>query len=543
MEHSFQNLQSSQKIAQFFRDNLKFENFSSSSENQHSGYFRYRFLYEFGMLITSQAQIDCIFNVLLDEIIELTRAERCLLLLFDNHGKTLYQIGRNLRSKDLQAPDFKISWAIIRKTRDTHVPIFLKNVKESGEFRTSKRVLPIKILSVISMPIFHEHQCIGVLYADNRAVQGIFQKQVIELFQQFSELIFCPLAAALQKKLLENHFTDLRSDFQIREKYQSIIGTSAQIEEVVKFIDQVADTAATVLIEGESGTGKELVAKALHENSRRRSKPFVTLNCGALAETLLESELFGYVKGAFTGATRDRKGWFETADGGTIFFDEISEMSPALQVKLLRILQSREFSPVGSSEIKTCDVRIIAATNKHLEDLIKDGKFRSDLYYRLNILYLYVPPLRERREDIPLLAAFYLLHFGKQQGKEALTLGPCVKEILLNYDFPGNIRELENAMQRVAVLLAPGQQAQLQHLPEAFRSLMSPVHTNSYLTFADAKRTVMERFEKNYIERTLIETRGVVTRAARMAGMDAKNFFQKMAKYEIAASSYRRIEQ
>jgi len=316
--------------------------------------------------------------------------------------------------------------------------------------------------------------------------------------------------------------------------YAAIIGAGAKMQKIIKFIEQVADTNATVLLEGESGTGKELGARALHENSSRRCKPFVSLNCGALTETLLESELFGHIRGSFTGAVQNKKGWFETADGGSIFFDEISEMSPGLQVKLLRILQTGEYSPVGSNEIRKCNVRIIAATNRHLESMIKEGKFRPDLYYRLNILYLYLPPLRERREDIPLLIRHYLDHYGRQLGKENLHLSADAEGLLLQYDYPGNIRELENIILR-SLVMAEDEEVELRHLPESVVPCESETAAAPQ-NFSLVKKAVIERFERDYLETTLERAHGIVAQAAKIAGIDAKNFYQKMQKYQIKAS-------
>ncbi|NOZ69367.1 MAG: sigma-54-dependent Fis family transcriptional regulator [Deferribacteres bacterium] len=251
---------------------------------------------------------------------------------------------------------------------------------------------------------------------------------------------------------------DLRSlhatEAELRSRcyFESILGHHHGIIEVLKFISRAADTDAAVLIRGESGTGKELVARALHTNSRRRERPFVPVNCGALPESLLETEMFGHVRGAFTGAVRDRAGWFERADAGTIFLDEVSEMPPALQVKLLRVLQSGEYSRVGSTEIRRCDVRILTATNADMQHLVKEGKFRGDLYYRINILDIEIPPLRERRSDIPLLVRHYLKIYGTRHGRDILRMGRDAEALLLSYDFPGNVRELENIIQRAVIL-------------------------------------------------------------------------------------------
>jgi transcriptional regulator with PAS, ATPase and Fis domain len=276
----------------------------------------------------------------------------------------------------------------------------------------------------------------------------------------------------------------------------------------------------------------------LHDNSRRGEKSFVSLNCGALPETLLESELFGSVKGAYTGSVIDKKGWFKIADGGTIFFDEIGEMSPSLQIKLLRVLPTGEYTPVGSTEIKKCDVRVLTATHQHLPDLVKRGTFRSDLFYRINVLFVKVPPLRKREKDILLLANYFLRLYGKQNDKENLTLGPAVEKVLLNYTFPGNVRELENAIQGAAILVQ-GTTVRMEHLPEAINKTTSSTYDTSG-SFAETKRNIIEKFEREYVETSLLNANGVVMHAAKATGMDPKNLYKKMEKYKINPAVFKK---
>jgi DNA-binding NtrC family response regulator len=256
---------------------------------------------------------------------------------------------------------------------------------------------------------------------------------------------------AVEDKALRRENENLRA--QVRERFglPGLIAGSAEMVQVLDLVERVAPTDATVLIRGESGTGKEIIAKALHHASNRARGRFVAINCGALPETLLESEIFGHVKGAFTGAGANKKGLFEEAHGGTLFLDEIGEMTPALQVKLLRALQSGEVRPVGSTQVITVDARVVAATNRDLEPMIRQGTFREDLFYRLNVIPIALPPLRERREDIPRLAEHFLARFAQRQGR-VLRLSAGATERLLRYGWPGNVRELENAMERLAIL-------------------------------------------------------------------------------------------
>ena len=273
---------------------------------------------------------------------------------------------------------------------------------------------------------------------------------------------------ALTQKSLQTENTVLKSALHRKYKFENIIGNSESITKVLDFIERVADSDSTVLVSGESGTGKELVAKAIHYNSPRASGAFVPINCGAIPPELLESELFGHIKGAFTGAIAARVGRFELANGGTIFLDEIGDMPAILQIKLLRVLQERQFEPVGSTKTQECDVRIIAATNVELEQAVADGRFREDLYYRLNVIPITIPPLRERPTDIPLLLQHFIDSFNKNKGRSIEGISPEAMDLLYHYSWPGNIRELENLVERVAILKGRGK-IDVSDLPERYR--------------------------------------------------------------------------
>jgi len=319
-----------------------------------------------------------------------------------------------------------------------------------------------------------------------------------------------------------------------------LIGKDPRIQEVLDLAEQVADTDATVLITGESGTGKDLIGQTLHEQSSRRHAPYVTVNCGAIVETLQESELFGHAKGAFTGATAPKVGKFEAANGGTIFLDEISEMSKPLQVKLLRILQFGEYAPVGIAENRYCNVRVVAATNQDLSPLIESGEFRKDLYYRLNIIRLELPPLRERKGDIPLLIDHFLHLFSAAYGKSDrhYQLTPEAEAILLHYDYPGNVRELENLIRR-AVILCREECISPRHLPPEVLPKRHLPSTNPSPNFREAKSRVVEEFERTYLTSRLNECGGIVSRAAHCAGLSERNFHEKLKKYGICGKDFR----
>jgi len=311
-----------------------------------------------------------------------------------------------------------------------------------------------------------------------------------------------------------------------------LIGESLKIREVLSLIERVAKTDSTVLITGESGTGKELVARILHLKSPRAQGPFVAINCGAIPHELLESELFGYVKGAFTGALRDKKGRLEVANGGTVLLDEISEMSPALQVKLLRVLQEREFEPIGSTRSVKVDIRVVAATNKNLEELVKKGRFRHDLYWRLNVVPIHLPPLRERKEDIPLLISHFLEIYNDRYKGKVTGFSESAMELLLNYDWPGNIRELENLVQRLVVLKGEGIILP-EDLPEKIRE---NGHLHSFLRLEGEKLNLNEavtNLERYLITEALRRAKGVKSRAAKLLGIKRTTLLHKMKKNGI----------
>ena len=345
---------------------------------------------------------------------------------------------------------------------------------------------------------------------------------------------------ALERRLLRQENLRLKRLVGETHQFSNIIGRSEAMLTVFNLITTIAPTTSTVLITGESGTGKELAARAIHFNSLRRDRPFVAVNCGALTETLLESELFGHMRGAFTGADANKKGLVEVADKGTIFLDEISETSPAMQVKLLRVLQERRFRRVGGTEEIEADIRVIAATNRDLARAVAEGKMREDLYYRVNVIPLRLPPLRERTEDVPLLAAHFVTKFAAQMGKPVTGISGEAMRCLLAHCWPGNIRELENAMER-AVALEQSPTILLESLPETVRSgekgpgfAGEPGLARAVLIGPgfDLERVVQD-IERQYIAQALDQAEGVKTRAAELLGMSFRSFRYYMKKYKL----------
>jgi two-component system NtrC family response regulator len=321
---------------------------------------------------------------------------------------------------------------------------------------------------------------------------------------------------------------------ELREKFRIdfIITASGKMEEALNLVARVAPSQATVLILGESGTGKELFARAIHYAGPRAGKPLVKVNCAALPENLLESELFGHEKGAFTGAVARRVGRFEQADEGSIFLDEIGDLSPALQSKLLRVLQEKEIERVGSNQTIKIDVRVIAATNRNLEEAIRKGAFREDLYYRLNVVTLSLPPLRERKEDVPILIDHFLKKYSRENKKEVFSLTKEAKDLLLHYDYPGNVRELENIMER-AVVLSRGETLTSQDLPLNLRESKSETAPEKSREGGSLPET-LETLERQLIQSALERSGGIQTRAAEELGINERVLRYKMKKYKIA---------
>jgi len=340
---------------------------------------------------------------------------------------------------------------------------------------------------------------------------------------------------ALEHRRLQKENLELRKQLDKRFGFANIIGTSEPITKVFSLIRKVADTDSTVLILGESGTGKELIARAIHYNSHRRQGPLVPVNCAAIPEELLESELFGHERGAFTHAVRTRIGRFELANGGTMFLDEIADMSPGLQVKLLRVLQDRSFERIGGIKSIKVDIRVIAATNQDLEELVRQGKFREDLYYRLNVIPIRVPPLRERPGDITLLATHFLKEFGRKKKKPIKRLSPRTLETLNRYPWPGNVRELENLMERL-VILADADMVDVEDLPQRFCTPPSLGPQPESLDFPGEGvnfNQALQEFERRLILTALDKSNWVKSRAAQLLHLNRTTLIEKMKKQKI----------
>jgi DNA-binding NtrC family response regulator len=361
------------------------------------------------------------------------------------------------------------------------------------------------------------------------AVEAVNQGAFYYLNKPFgNDELLTILRRAVEHRRLRVENKSLKAEIRRRTHSGRPTGKSATWIEVLRVAETVAPTESTVLLEGESGTGKEVVARYIHERSARAGGAFLSLNCGALPDSLLESELFGHVKGAFTGAHRDKTGLFAAAAGGTFFLDEIGETSPATQVKLLRVLQQREIIPVGATEAVPIDTRVIAATNRDLEEEIRRGTFRSDLYYRLNVISLHLPPLRERRDDIPLLTDLFLRNIAEVRGLEVKTLSGDALAALQAYEWPGNVRELENALERAA-LLTTGDVIEVRALPERITERRAEPLAGERA----AVNPTLETIERAYIQWVLQQEGGNKTRTAEILGIDASTLYRKLSRWGV----------
>ncbi|MBD0372171.1 MAG: sigma-54-dependent Fis family transcriptional regulator [Pyrinomonadaceae bacterium] len=334
---------------------------------------------------------------------------------------------------------------------------------------------------------------------------------------------------ALRQRDLFRENRALRRELDRRYSFSEIIGTSPALQSVFRLVEKVAGTNTNILIEGESGTGKELIARAIHHNSPRSERPFVAVNCGALPEGLLESELFGHTKGAFTGAVANKPGLFRSGDGGTVFLDEVAEITPAMQVRLLRALQEHEVTPLGSSAPVQFDARIICATNRDLEREVTEGRFREDLFYRLNVIEIHLPPLRERREDIPLLVRSFISRTAHAQAAVEKPIAPAAMSALINYSWPGNVRELQNAIERAFTL--SGDEIDLESLPPRVRESDAALGQIP-IRDPDGLRPTLAEVERRYIFETLAAVNQDKARAANILGIDLSTLYRKLKRYD-----------
>ncbi|MGF1632726.1 MAG: sigma 54-interacting transcriptional regulator [Phycisphaerae bacterium] len=521
-------------------------------------------LREIGSVFSSTLELREAFSKIMDVLARRLDMQRGTLVLLDEStGRLRTLAASGLSREEVDRNRFALGEGITGNVVATGRQRVIPDVRTDPDFlnRTGRldyvdRDQPV---SFICVPVLIEGRCAGALSMD----KVLTSEAQLQADAQLVETIAAFLAQAIQihrmvlaeKEELVSENLQLRSQVRDRFKFDNIIGDSPAMHDVFSVVGQVANSRATVLLLGETGTGKEMIAKAIHYNSPRHEKPFIRVNCGALTGTLLESELFGHVKGSFTGAIKDKMGRFEAADGGTIFLDEIGTMEPQLQVKLLRVLQEREFERVGDTQVVKVDVRVIAATNVDLEEEVARNNFREDLFYRLNVVSIYLPPLRNRREDIPRLIDYFLDKYNDLNGRKLRRISRDMLNIMLRYPWPGNVRELENAIERAVVLsrnddfnedLLPlsvrmfAQQRKSAAGSESIESLakrMSEQAISEYeLREGEIYQLVIDQIESALIERALSRCGGVKTKAADYLGINRNTLNKKVKDLSIESS-------
>ena len=462
-------------------------------------------------------------KTLLDLLFEVVPAERGVVLLTD-HGtegeEPVFGSVFGLDRERGQDASIKVSSKVTRWVLEHRESILITNQAEADNFGSSDSLVADQPASVMCVPLIMLDRSLGVIYLDTTELDTPFDQDHLQLVSAISAITAVAIENARHFEWLVSENQRLIADFNIEH---NLVGESPPIREVLQFISKVAPTDSTVLLSGESGTGKELAARAIHLNSKRADKTFMAVNCAALAESLLESELFGHEKGSFTGALTQKKGRLEIADGGTVFLDEIGELSPALQVKLLRVLQEREFERVGGTRPVKVDIRLITATNKNLEESIANGSFRQDLYYRLNVVNLEMPPLRQRPEDIPLLANYFAAKYAERCNRRIIGIAAEAQARLASYYWPGNVRELENAIER-AVVLGATDRILLEDLPESILESEPPATapgTKYHEAVADTKRQI--------ILSAMHQAKGSYTEAAKLLGVHP-NYLHRLVR-------------
>ena len=411
----------------------------------------------------------------------------------------------------------RASQTILNRVLEENLGVLSTDVLSDDAYREAESLIERRVHSVLAVPLEVRGNVLGVMYLEASSPGARFDSDLLQLVTTLGNITALALENARYLDRLDGENRRLHEELNI---HHSMIGESKAMREVYEFVSRVAGRDSTVLIFGESGTGKELVARAVHQNSARKDKPFVAINCAAITETLLESELFGHERGAFTGAVAQKKGKLEVAEGGTIFLDEIGELALPMQAKLLRVLQEREFERVGGTRPIKLDVRLVAATNRDLKEASRTGTFRSDLYYRLNVVSLHMPALRERKEDIPLLAAFFAVQHAEKIKRKVAGVSPEARACMMRYDWPGNVRELENAIER-AVVLGSTELILAEDLPEAILE-----ETAASGEPVNALAEGIRQAKKELIERAIEQANGNYTEAAKLLGVHANHLFR-----------------
>jgi Nif-specific regulatory protein len=483
-------------------------------------------LLKISRIVHAIRDLDDLQGQLLDLIFEVVPAGRGAILLADKDGQQFNSMFARMRQAG-QTPLVKVSRTVARQVLEQGIAILGTDVPGSGELREVESLAASQVRSLLCVPLTVFQRVIGCIYVDSNTPGNQLHEEHLELVTAIAGISAVALENARRLQWLEQE--NERLTVEVSQE-RSLVGEGAHMKEIYQFLKRVAPTDSTVLIEGESGTGKELAARALHRNSPRASKPFVAINCAAIPETLLETDLFGHERGAFTGAQGMKKGRLEIADTGVVFLDEIGELAPALQVKLLRVLQEREFEWVGGNHPIHVDIRLIAATNCNLEQAVRDGAFRKDLYYRLAVLKVTMPTLRERREDIPMLARHFVQKHAKYCKVKPRPISREALSCMVNYDWPGNVRELENAIER-ALVLGSSDMILPEDLPESLLERTPPPE------MIEAKyHAAVKELKKQLICDAVEQTHGSYADAARILGVHPNYLHRLIRNLELKES-------
>ncbi len=479
----------------------------------------YKKLFEFSQKLMEKYELPALLDTLLDVVVQVTNADKGFIVLVES-GEPVVKVARNLRRETISDAVSHLSDSIMARVMKSRTPLIISDALSDAEFKNSLSVVNLKLTSVLCVPMLERGNTLGIIYVGNDNVAQLFDETHLEVLTIFA----AQAALLIRNALLVNELQlDNKTLLQRLERmrFGEILGSSPPMQDVFRKVQKVAVTDISVLITGETGTGKELIAREIHNRSGRAKGPFITINCGAIPENLLESELFGHVRGAFTGAVANKAGRFQAANGGTLFLDEIGEMPLALQVKLLRALQERVVTRVGDTNAEPVDIRVLAATNRDLELEIKTGRFREDLYYRLNVVQIHLPPLRDRGDDIVVLARYMVGRYAPEYGNQVRGLTPQAVAAIKRHHWPGNIREMENRIKKAVVL--------------ADKALLGPEDLNlasddlpPILPLTDAK----DKFQREYINEILALNNGNRTKTARDLGVDPRTIFRHLEKDE-----------
>jgi transcriptional regulator with GAF, ATPase, and Fis domain len=484
----------------------------------------YKRLFDFARRLMNNYEIPNLLDALLDVVIQVTNADKGFIVLIES-GEPVVKVARNLRHETISDAVRHLSDSIIKRVVESREPLIISDALNDTSFKNSLSVMNLRLTSVMCVPMLERGDLIGLIYVGNDNVAQLFDQAALEILTIFAAQASLVIRNALLVNELQLDNQSLQDRIE-RIRFGEILGSSPAMQEVFRNVQRVAGTDITVLVTGETGTGKELIAREIHNRSPRAKGPFVSVNCGAIPENLLESELFGHVRGAFTGAVLNKPGRFQTANKGTLFLDEIGDMPLALQVKILRALQEHTVTRVGDTASESVDIRVIAATNRDLEADTRNGRFREDLYYRLNVVQLHLPPLRERGDDIVVLARYMLSRYAPEYGSKVRGFTPGAMVAIKRYRWPGNIRELENRIKKAVVL---ADKAMLG--PDDMG--INPDEIPAILPLAEAR----ERWQRLYINEVLGLNGGNRTKTARDLGVDPRTIFRHLEKEETGEAS------